>query len=112
MICPKCGQDTPIQKSFCVNCGGLLETDFGSVQEAVGMEVRDEARSALIRRSGAWLAVSIVLLAGALAFRLANREKDLPRFDESPVFQILDLESPQPYPELEMPELALPVPAP
>ncbi len=44
MICPKCGQDTPIQKSFCVNCGGLLETDFGSVQEAVGMEVRDEAR--------------------------------------------------------------------
>lgn len=115
MICPKCGQDTPVQKTFCVNCGGILEVEGGAVQELAESEVRLASQSALVRRAGVWLATALAFLVAAIAFRASNLEKDLPRFDEAPVLQVLDLEPQRPFPAVEearIPVLALPVPAP
>ncbi len=73
-------------------------------------EVQLEAQAALIRRSAVWLATSIVILVAAIAFRVGNWEKDLPRFDEPPVLQVLDLEPLRPMPVVEMVPLAFDVP--
>ena len=111
MICPKCGQDTPIQKTFCIHCGGLVEMSMGDVQEVVEAEAGLDAQRHFVRKMGTWLATSLVLFAAAVAFRMGNREKDLPRFDEPPVLQILDLEPLPPFPAVDLPPLTLDVPA-
>ena len=110
MICPKCTQDTPMQKTFCEHCGGLLELGFEEVQSAMQDENLREAQAAFTRRLFFWLATSTAILVGALAFRLGNLERDLPRFDETPVLQVLDVEKPSKLPAPEMPALTLPVP--
>ncbi|GEM_PF-6447340 len=113
MICPKCGADTPLQKTFCVHCGGFLELDRAEVRDALASEALSEAQLALARRAGTWLAVSLALLAGAIAFRVNNWEDDLPRFDEAPVLPVLALDpNPPEIPPVPIPLLALPVPAP
>ena len=112
MNCPKCNEETPVNKAFCVKCGGFIERGTGDVMEAVRTEVAVEARAAFLRKMGVWLATSIVILAGALAFRLTNRERDLPRFDETPVLPILEFEPPHPLPALDIPVTVLPVPPP
>ncbi len=112
MICPKCGSETPLQKHFCINCGGFLELDRAEVREALVSEALGEAQTALTRRAGNWLAVSLVLLVLAWAFRSSHWEKDLPRFDEPAVLPGLLLEPDRPMAEIPMPELALPVPHP
>ena len=110
MNCPKCGQATPMQKTFCEHCGGLLELSHEEVQSAMQDESLREAQRAFTRRLFFWMATSTALLVGALAFRLANLEKGLPRFDEAPVLQVLDFEVSPVLPEPELPCLILPVP--
>lgn len=112
MICPKCNAETPVNKAFCVKCGGFIDVSSGDAMKAVRGEVMKEARAALIRKMGVWLATAVVLLAGAITFRLGNREADLPRFDEAPILQMLDYEPEAPLPVIEIPILELEVPAP
>jgi hypothetical protein len=111
VICPKCGQDTSANKSFCNHCGGFLALGTAEVQASLEAEVISEAQARSVRRAGTWLATSIVLLAAAMLFRLSFREKDLPRFDESPLIPLLQMESPRLPPAPEMPMLTLPVPS-
>ncbi len=108
--CPKCGLDTSANKSFCAHCGGFLALETSEVQAQLETEVLGEARARSVQRAGTWLATAIVLFVAALVFRLGFREKDLPRFDESPVLPLLQMESPRLPPAPEMPMLVLPVP--
>ena len=111
VICPKCGQDTSANKSFCSHCGGFLALGTAEVQASLEAEVLGEAQARSVRRAGTWLATAVVLLVAALVFRLSFRESDLPRFEESPVLPLLQLEAPRLPPAPEMPMLSLPVPS-
>lgn len=111
MICPQCDQDTSANKSFCIHCGGVLALGTAEVQASLKAEVLREAQAESVRRAGTWLATAIVLLAAALVFRLSFREKDLPRFDESPLIPLLQMDPPRVPPVPEMPMLTLPVPS-
>lgn len=110
MICPKCSKETPMQKSFCQHCGGLIEVGFEEVQEAMEGENLREAQDAFQRRLYFWLATALAVLVAALTFRLSHLEADLPRFDEVPVLQVLDVEKAPVFPPPEIPALALPLP--
>ena len=112
MNCPKCGSETPIQKTFCIHCGGFLELGRSEVRQALADESLAESQAALARRTGNWLAVSLVLLVLAWVFRSSHMEKDLPRFDESPVLPVLMLEPEGSMARIPLPELVLEVPAP
>ena len=112
MICPKCGAQTPLQKTFCIRCGGFLELGRAEVQDAMAAEAQTEGRAALVRRAGNWLAVSLILLLLAWVFRASHWEKDLPRFDESAVLPLQALEPPHPMVQVPIVELELPVPKP
>ena len=112
MICPKCSKETPMQKTFCDHCGGLIELGFDEVQSAMQDENLKEAQAAFSKRLYFWMATAVALLAGAAAFRLSHLEKDLPRFDEVPVLQVLDVEQPPAFPMPEIPALLLPLPQP
>ena len=111
MNCPKCGSETPPQQSFCNHCGALIEMGFDEVRDQIHGEALSESRQALVRKAGAWLATGIVLLAGAIAFRVTHFESDLPRFDETPVLRASDLEPARQPPIPDLPVLALPVPS-
>ena len=112
MNCPKCGAETPLQKTFCIRCGGFLELGRAEVKQALQSEALAEAKVALARRAGNWLAVSLVILLLAWVFRSSHWEKDLPRYDESPVLGVLELAPPAPAVQAPIPEMTLPVPNP
>ena len=112
MICPKCGAETPLQKAFCVRCGGFLELGRSEVKDAVAAEALSEAQLALTRRAGNWLAVSLVILLLAFVFRRSHMENALPRFHESAVIPFLDLDPSHPLSQVPVPELELEVPKP
>ena len=100
-----------MQKTFCEHCGGLIEIGFEEVQSAMQDENLREAQEAFIRRLSFWIATAFALLVGAVVFRVSNLETDLPRFDEVPVLQVLDVEKPPAFPMPEIPILLLPLPA-
>lgn len=110
MMCPACGQETPLTRSFCMHCGGFLQLGEEEVRESMLSELEGEGSALLVRRTGAWLATALVLFAAALAFRMLYRESTLPVFEETLVVDLLALEPPATLPEAEIPALALGVP--
>ena len=110
MNCPGCGEDTPAGKRFCTHCGKLLGGDFAEVKRVMEAESEEADRAALERSLGRWLAVSVALLAFALAFRLGHRAEDLPRFDEAAVLDVREACPLAPLPSPALPVLLLEVP--
>ena len=110
MMCPACGQETPLTRSFCMHCGDFLQLGEAAVRESMLSDLQSEGSASLVRRTGAWLATSLVLFAAALAFRMMYRESTLPLFEETLVVDLLTLEPAPPLPTTEIPALALGVP--
>lgn len=106
MNCPTCGQDTSVNKSFCMHCGAVIRLGAGELQAAMAREGLEASQAAMVRLAGTWLAVAVVLLAGAFLFRRAFPASALPTFDGTPV---LPVESLAPAPPPVLPPWAAPV---
>lgn len=110
MKCDACHTENVPGRTYCGSCGAPIRPDRESVAVQTEISSIAKRRERFLSDLRALLAISAVLFAGAVLFRMAHRESSLPRFMEGPAVQLLSDLPASPAEFLPHPWIALPVP--
>ena len=107
MICPKCGNDNPVNVLYCMRCGHELSHEVVQIRSAVREEVIAEENVRIERRLREMLALGVfVVIAAWTVLKYSSRlvQYDYSTFTSAPRVQV------ERAPTLDLPLVDAPIP--